>query len=89
MEEIHAMLGVLLISAVALSGYFVFAQGGAGAAVSQNYITCCCNILTQDNNGNQFIVRSQTQTFENTCEDACKPYRTQGHVFAQEGLCQA
>ncbi len=86
MEEIQAMLGVLLISAVALSGYFVFAQGGTGAAVS--YVTCCCNILTQDTNGNQFLVRSQTQTFENTCEDACKPYRDEGHVFAQEGLCQ-
>ena len=86
MEEIHAMLGILLIAAIAMTSYFVFASGGIGAAVSQTYSTCCCDILT-GTTGEQFLVRSQIQTFENTCQDACKRYEGSGHVFAQEGLC--
>jgi hypothetical protein len=86
MEEIQAMLGILIISAIALTGYFVLNQGGAGAAISQSYISCCCNILAND--GTQFLVRSQIQTFADSCKQACDlNYAGQGKIFSQEGLC--
>jgi len=86
MEEIQAMLGILVISAIALTGYFVLAQGGAGAAISQTYLSCCCDILTDD--GQQYLVRSQIQTFADTCQQACDfNYAGQGKIFSQDGLC--
>jgi hypothetical protein len=89
MEEIQAMLGILIISAIALTGYFVLNEGGAGAAISQGYMSCCCNILANDG-GNQFFVRSQIQTYADNCKQACDiNYAGQGKIFSQEGLCAA
>ncbi|MEM3154761.1 MAG: hypothetical protein QW165_04325 [Candidatus Woesearchaeota archaeon] len=88
MEEIHAMLGILIVSAIALTGYFVLSDGGAGAAVSRDYLACCCNILAKDNG--QVLVRSQIQTFADNCKQACDyNYAGQGKIFAQDGLCAA
>lgn len=86
MEEIQAMLGILVISAIALTGYFVLSNGSAGAAMSQSYMSCCCNILAED--GSQYLVRSQIQTFADSCKQACDMnYAGQGKIFAQQGLC--
>ncbi len=87
MEEIQAILGILIISAIALTGYFVLNEGGAGAAISQSYLSCCCNILANDG-GAQVFVRSQIQTFADSCKQACDlNYAGQGKIFSQEGLC--
>ncbi len=86
MEEIQAMLGILVVSAIALTGYFVLTDGSAGAAMSQSYLDCCCNILAED--GGQVLVRSQIQTFADNCKQACDlNYAGQGKIFAQDGLC--
>ena len=90
MEEAQAILGILLISAVATTGYFVINSGTTGAEVSQSYIACCCNVLTV--NGDQIFVRSQIQTFAGNCETACERYELEegrGMVFPQQGLCAA
>jgi hypothetical protein len=90
MEEAQAILGVLLISAVAATGYFVINAGATGAQTSQSYIACCCNILTTS--GPQVIVRSQIQTFAGNCQTACQRYELEagrGMVFPQQGLCAA
>lgn len=84
MEELHAIAGVLLISAIALTGYFVVTSGSSGA-VSQEYLSCCCNILTGD--GSQALVRSQVQMFADDCPQACERYTEFGTVFSQKGLC--
>ncbi len=85
MEETQAILGILLVSALALTGYFVIGGGSEGAAISQSYVACCCNILTTD--GTQVLVRSQIQTFADNCETACQRYSDEGTVFPQQGLC--
>ncbi len=90
MEETQAIIGILLISAVAMAGFFVIKEGTTGAEVSQSYVACCCNILTT--NGPQVFVRSQIQTFAGNCETACERYELEegrGMVFPQEGLCAA
>jgi len=92
MEEVQAMLGILLVSAIALTGYFVISGGGAGAVISQNYVACCCNILVTD--GQQVLVRNQIQTFAADCQTACSYYQDatvgdKGRVFPQTGLCAA
>lgn len=84
MEEKHAIIGVLLISAISVSMFFVM-NGGSSGAVTQPYLSCCCNILAD--NGEQTLFRSQIQTFERNCSVACKRYSTEGKVFPQEGLC--
>ncbi len=86
MEEIQAMLGILIVSAIALTGYFVITNGSEGAAISQTYLSCCCNILADD--GGQVFVRSQIQTFADSCKQACDfNFAGQGKIFAQDGLC--
>jgi hypothetical protein len=86
MEEIQAMLGILVVSAIALTGYFVLSEGSVGAAMSQSYMSCCCNILAED--GTQVLVRSQIQTFADSCSQACDMnYAGQGKIFSQQGLC--
>ena len=87
MEERNAMIGILLIAAISLASYFVVANGLAGAATSENYRSCCCNILAQDD-GNQYLVRSQVQMHAADCSQACLRYRKGGQVFSQDGLCQ-
>ncbi len=88
MEEIQAIIGVLLISAIATAGYFVITEGWAGAAVQRNYLSCCCNILAND--VQQVLVRSSLQTYADDCQTACDyNYAGQGKIFAQEGLCAA
>ncbi len=88
MEEQQAILGVLLISAIAVTSYFVMTGGGAGAAVKQEYLECCCNILADD--GQQVLVRSSLQTYSDNCQSACQfNYAGQGDIFAQDGLCAA
>ena len=90
MEEAHAILGILLISAVALTSYFVITGGGAGAVTSDPYIACCCNIIHTEGyaqQAEQTLVRSQIQTFAFNCEAACTRYSEFGDVFAQDGLC--
>ncbi len=86
MEETQAIIGVLLISAIAFTGYLVINNGSAGAAVKQDYLKCCCNILAS--NGQQVLVRSSLQTFSTDCQTACEyNYAGQGDIFAQEDLC--
>jgi hypothetical protein len=91
MEEAQAIIGILLISAVAATGYFVINSGTTGAQVSQSYVACCCNILTV-NDANQVFVRSQIQMFAGDCQSACQRYELEagrGMVFPQQGLCAA
>lgn len=90
MDETKAMLGILVIAAIALTSYFVIGPGNTGLATNQNYITCCCNILTQDTT--QVLVRSQLQTFATRttpdCQSACEyNYAGQGKIFSQVGTC--
>ncbi len=85
MEEAKAIMGILLVAAISVTAFFVINAGGTGLVVEQNYIACCCNILTS--NGQQTVVRSQVQTFEKDCNTACKRYEDYGKVFPQEGLC--
>jgi hypothetical protein len=89
MEETKAMLGILLISAIAVTSYFVITSGLSGAATSQSYVACCCNVLATD--GQQVLVRSQIQTFAGSCTQACQKYEELPSevVFPQEGLCAA
>ncbi len=84
MDESNAIIGIFLITALSATTYFVLSTGGTGA-LAQPYLSCCCNILTGD--GQQALVRSQIQTFEPNCENACKRYSKEGKVFSQEGLC--
>ena len=86
MNEIHAILGVLLISAVAFAGYLAVSDGLAGAAIGP-YQSCCCNILAGGQFEGRTLVRSQIQTYATNCADACHRYRDDGVVFPQEGLC--
>ncbi|MBS3148707.1 hypothetical protein J4219_07520 [Candidatus Woesearchaeota archaeon] len=86
MEENHAIIGVLLISAISISMFFVMNDGSSGA-VTQPYLSCCCNILADNDNGEQALFRSQIQTFEQNCSVACQRYSKEGKVFPQEGLC--
>lgn len=85
MDESYAALGILLIAAVAMTAYFSATGGAAGAAVGQDYLGCCCNILTD--NGAQALVRSQVQMHADNCPAACERYSEFGTVFSQEGLC--
>jgi hypothetical protein len=87
MEETKVMLGILLISAIAVTFYLVASTGTQGAAISQSYIACCCNIL--DTDGEQVFIRGQVQTWADNCEAACQRYSHQGYVFPQTGLCAA
>ncbi len=83
MSEMKAIGGILLIVAVSIAVYLLITGGSTGAAVRANYVSCCCNTLSDDR---QMLVRSQIQTFANNCQDACS-YIESGRVFAQEGLC--
>ncbi len=85
MEEKNAIMGILLVSALAVTGYFVLDSGAQGAVPSQSYVGCCCNILVAD--GNQILVRSQIQTFAANCQIACERYTDEGYVFPQAGFC--
>jgi len=92
MEESQAIIGILFISAIAIAGFFVITGGGVGAAISQSYVACCCNILTVS--GPQVLVRNQIQTFAGDCNEACKYYEDafqadHGVIFPQEGFCAA
>ena len=87
MEETRAIIGILVISAIALTSYFVIEANVSGAEISQSYVACCCNILVSD--GQQFLVRDQIQTFAGSCTEACTRYKDEGAVFPQEGLCAA
>ena len=87
MNEAKAMIGILLIAVIATTGFIAFSNGSTGAAIQQNYASCCCNILTQSNEP-QYLIRSQIQTFAVDCKSACKRYADEGKVFGQEGLCQ-
>lgn len=84
MDEGYAALGILLVAAFAMTAYFAVDYGSTGA-VSQDYLSCCCNILTGD--GTQALVRSQVQMYSDNCPEACERYAEFGTVFAQEGLC--
>ena len=89
MEEIHAIIGILLISTIATAGYFAINNGTTGE-VTQNYVSCCCNILHEEGYAKQkeqTIVRSQIQMFADNCQMACQRYSKYGYVFDQEGLC--
>jgi len=85
MEERLALFGVLLIMAISISTYLIVAQGNTGLAFEQTYQSCCCNILTQTKD--QFLIRSQIQTFAPNCTAACSSYNVSGKVFPQQGLC--
>ncbi len=92
MEEAKAIMGILLISVVAASSYFVMESRADAAAFSESYVACCCNILATD--GQQVFVRNQIQTFAGDCTIACRYYQDAvvgdtGRVFPQEGLCAA
>lgn len=89
MEEKQAIIGILLIMAVSITAYFALAPGNTGASVANDYLTCCCDILSYDAYGNQFLVRSQTQQNAENCQQACQYYSGQGNVFVQEGPCVA
>ena len=82
MAENHAIIGILMIVAVSAASYFVVTGGSTGAVVKANYVSCCCNVLSDD--GHMFA-RSQVQTFAHDCQKACSS--RSGRVFAQEGLC--
>lgn len=84
MDEGYAALGILLVAAFAMTAYFAVGSGTAGA-VSQDYLACCCNILTD--NGGQHLVRTQIQMHADDCSEACERYSQYGRVFAQKGLC--
>ncbi|PIN75535.1 hypothetical protein COV18_03195 [Candidatus Woesearchaeota archaeon CG10_big_fil_rev_8_21_14_0_10_37_12] len=84
MDETYATIGILVLSVIAVTGYIIIESGNTGAAITQNYISCCCNILTDQGD---LLVRSQIQTFEDSCNIACQRYTTGGRVFSQEGLC--
>ena len=90
MEEAKAIIGILLISALAFTSYLVVTGGSAGAVISQPYQTCCCNILVTDGS-QQLLVRNQVQTFAPNCDVACSRYQDaivgKGVIFPQEGLC--
>ena len=88
MQEKNAIIGIMIIAAISITSYFVLAPGQTGA-MAQNYITCCCNILAEDNT---LLVRSQLQTYATRttpdCQAACDyNYAGQGKIFAQVGLC--
>ncbi|RMD57722.1 hypothetical protein D6825_03130 [Candidatus Woesearchaeota archaeon] len=85
MEEKYAIAGILLIGAISLASYLAVSSGNSGAAVAQDYLACCCNVLAQGDG--QYLVRSQIQTFADNCNKACERYETSGQVFAQKGLC--
>ena len=85
MNEAKAVLGILAISALFFTGYLVMTNGGTGAAVSQTYIACCCNILITE--GDQMLIRSQVQTFADDCASACERYSGEGYIFPQQGFC--
>lgn len=90
MEESKAIIGILFIAAISLTAYFVITDGLSGAAVSENYQSCCCHILAEEGfakQKQQAIFTSQIQTRAENCREACQYYAGQGNVFAQEGLC--
>lgn len=86
MNEVHAVFGILLITAVAFAGYLAVSDSLAGAAVAP-YQSCCCTILAGEQWEDRAVVRSQIQTYANNCQDACLRYRDDGKVFPQKGLC--
>ena len=85
MEEKQAIVGVLMVLVVAVTGYLILNQGSTGAAVE--YRSCCCNILAGPEFDGRTLVRSQVQMFANDCKEACTRYADQGAVFPQDGLC--
>ncbi len=93
MEEAKVIIGIMLIAAVTVTGYFVLNSGAEGAVPADTqYMACCCNILATD--GIQLFVRNQIQTWAYDCLRACRYYQDavvgdKGTVFAQEGLCAA
>ena len=90
MEETKAIIGILFIAAISLTAYFVITDGLSGAAVSQDYQSCCCHILAQQGiakHKQQAIFTSQIQTRAENCREACQYYAGQGNVFAEDGLC--
>ena len=88
MSEKKAIGGILLIMAVSIAAYLVITSGSTGAAVNSGYIACCCNTLSSDG---QMFVRSQVQTFADSCQEACgaNTRDLNSKVFAQDGLCEA
>ncbi len=87
MNELNAVFGVLLITAVAFAGYLAVNDSLAGAAIAP-YQSCCCTILAGHQWEDRAVVRSQIQTYANNCADACVRYRDYGNtVFPQKGLC--
>lgn len=87
MEETKAIVGILMILAVSITSYFAIASGSSGAAVSNTpYLTCCCNIIPESK-APTALVRSQIQTFGDSCHSACN-VNYKGHVvLAEEGRC--
>jgi len=83
MDEKIAILGILLISALAATSYFALTSGAAGMA-TQPYVACCCNLITEDGDA---IVRSQIQTYSANCNEACNYYSDAGQVYPQVGFC--
>ena len=86
MNEVNAVFGVLLITAVAFAGYLAVSDSLAGAVVSP-YQSCCCTILVGDQYEDRAVVRSQIQTYAQNCQEACFRYQNDGKVFPQNGLC--
>ncbi len=89
MEEKNAIIGILLIAAISITAFFVIAPGQTGLAAKQDYLSCCCNILAEDNT---ILVRSQIQAFATRttpdCQTICEyNYAGQGKIFSQVGLC--
>jgi len=90
MNEKNAIIGILVIVALSVTAYFAVNPGQTGGAVTDNYLTCCCDILAKEGYAKQanfVLVRSQIQTRAENCYEACKYYSGQGDVFAEEGVC--
>ena len=87
MEETHAVIAILLIAALTVTGYFVI-NGDTTGAITQNYVSCCCSVLARDELGQGFHRASQVQIVAPDCKSACQLYQKDGHsVFAHDGLC--
>ncbi len=82
-----AIISILALVALSVTAILAFSNGLSGAAVANDYITCCCHV-PQGGDITKYKLQLNAANFANDCNTACeKVYIYSPLVFGKPGRC--